>query len=216
VSAAISRRAALTGAASGAAVMAVAGLAVAATTPAGGISPDLAALIAVAKRIEAEANSFDKLVCLPLNKRVEAAVAALPHTTVDAGPSVSGGRVNWSTANPTSVVVTRSIVEMGKEGKDMGAAGLKQARTIQAAHIRRERAADRIHRNSSYIEANNRSDAYGAQSADAADKVAVFLVTNAADLHAKIAFMVEREMFDGMDWSDELLADAAHLAKMEG
>ncbi len=40
-------------------------------------------------------------------------------------------------------------------------------------------------------------------------------VATAVDLHAKVAFMVERALFDGFDPSATLLADAARLAGME-
>lgn len=216
MSAAISRRAALTGVASGAAVMAVSGLAVAANKPAAGVSPDLAALIAAADHLDNAATHHFERVWKPMRDRVDAAIAALPHTTIKHGEAVGGGPVIWSTAKPNSVSVTRAIVDLAKEGKDMEDAGLVHARALQAAHLRRERAAAAIRRENGWDAENERSDAQGEQAADAHSRVAVFLVRNAADLHAKVAFMVKHQMFDGMDWSDELLADAAHLAKLEG
>lgn len=212
----LNRRAALTGAASAAAVMAVAGAAVAASSAAAGVSSDLAALIAAADRLDHAATYHLNHVWKPMRDRVDAAIATLPHTTIEHGEAVGGGPVVWSTAKPNSVSVTRAIVDMAKGGKDMKSAGLVHARALQAAHLRRERAAATIRRKNGWDVENDRSDLMGEQSADAHDRVAVFLVRNAADLHAKVAFMVKHQMFDGMDWSDELLADAAHLAKMEG
>lgn len=50
----------------------------------------------------------------------------------------------------------------------------------------------------------------------AAEKqVAYFPAATPADLYAKVAFMVERAMFDGLDMSATLLADAARLAGKE-
>jgi hypothetical protein len=217
VSAAVfNRRAALAGAASAAAVMAVAGAAVAASLPAAGVSADLGALIAESDRLDRLATYHYEHVWKPLRNRVEAAVAALPHTTIEHGEAVGGGPVIWSTAKPNSVSVTRAIVEMAKEGKDMKPAGLPHARALQAAHLRRQRAIARIHRESGWNKENERSDAMSEPWADAQDAVGAFLVRNATDLHAKVAFMVKHQMFDGRDWSAEMLADAAHLAKLEG
>lgn len=47
--------------------------------------------------------------------------------------------------------------------------------------------------------------------ARALHQVADFPATTAADLHAKLSFMVEHDMGDGMDWLPELLADAERL-----
>jgi hypothetical protein len=194
----------------------VAGAAVPATKPAADVSPALAALIAAADCLDHAATYHCEHVWKPMRDRVDAAIAALPHTTIEHGEAVGGGPVIWSTAKPNSVSVTRAIVDMAKEGKDMEAAGLVHARALQAAHLRRERAAATIRRKNGWDVENERSALMGEQSADAHDRVAVFLVRNAADLHAKVAFMVKHQMFDGMDWSDELLADAAQLAKMNG
>ncbi len=213
---AVSRRAALTGVASTAAILVGAGAAVAATKSDAGVSPDLAELIAAADRLDGAATHHFEHVWKPMRDRVDAAIAALPHTMIEHGEAVGGGPVIWSTAKPNSVSVTRAIVDLAKEGKDMEAAGLVHARALQAAHLRRERAAATIRRQNGWDAENERSDAHGEQAADAHSRVAVFLVRNAADLHAKVAFMIKHQMFDGMDWSDALLADAAHLAKMEG
>lgn len=51
---------------------------------------------------------------------------------------------------------------------------------------------------------------------EAIDAVALFPVTTVGDLAHKLAFMIEHQMGNGMDWLPELLADARTLAKMEG
>ena len=45
--------------------------------------------------------------------------------------------------------------------------------------------------------------------------VAGFPARTAVDFYAKIMFMIERQMFDGLDHSDMLRADAARLAGVE-
>lgn len=47
--------------------------------------------------------------------------------------------------------------------------------------------------------------------AEALNRVAHFPATTTADLHAKLSFMVEHDMGDGMDWLPELLADVERI-----
>jgi hypothetical protein len=193
--------------------------AIAAALPAearSGVSQDFAELLAKADRASAASTLYYETVWKPLSERVQAAIEALPHTTVDAGQSMGGGRVIWSTAKPTSIATTRTIVTMAREGKDMASAGLVQARHITAAHLRRERASARIRRDSGLDAVGERSDALASVAADAQSEVATFPVGTPIDLAAKLAFMVDHEMGDGMDWLEELHTDARHIAKLEG
>jgi hypothetical protein len=182
----------------------------------GGISPELSALIATADEASAASDLHYETVWEPLDQRVQAAIEALPHTTVDAGLSMGGGRVIWSTAKPASVATTRTIVAMAREGKDMASAGLVQARFVTAAHLRRERASARIRRDNGVQAAIERDNELSDLSADAQCEVARFPVSTSADLAAKLAFMIERQLGNGMDWLEELHADARRIAKMEG
>ena len=43
-----------------------------------------------------------------------------------------------------------------------------------------------------------------------------FTDPTAGDLAAKLAFMIEHDMSDGMDWLEELHADARRIAGLEG
>lgn len=65
-------------------------------------------------------------------------------------------------------------------------------------------------------EANQESDDRAAADANAEYAVACFPCRTATDLHAKLAFMVARNMDDGTEWLHMLLADAARISKLEG
>lgn len=143
------------------------------------------------------------------------AIAALPHTTLDAGESFSGGRVIWCTSKPSTVAIARSIVEMAKEGKDMDGAGLQYARTLTAAHRRRERTIACIHRDCGLDAECERNDALNNAEAELHNQVASLPVSTAIDLRAKLSFMVKNQMGDGIDWLDELLTDADRIASRE-
>lgn len=177
-------------------------------------SAEFASLLSEAEQADAVLTYHNQHVYLPAHARAKAAITALPHTSVDAGPSMGGGRVIWSTAKPSTVGVARSIVEMAAEGKDMQGAGLRFARTLTAAQCRRERAISRISRDTGCTEAANRSDALSEACSAAQSAVAAYPVSSAADLAAKLAFMVKHQMGDGMDWLEELHADARRVAKL--
>lgn len=203
-------------------MLAAAGLAtVAAAIPASAItrhpaslSPALAALLEHAEQADAALTHHNQHVYLPAHAGATAAITALPHTTLDAGPSMGGGRVIWSTEKPSTVAVARSIVSMAAEGKDMQDAGLRYARTIVAAQLRRDRAIERIARDTGCAAASERSDELSIAASSAQSAVAAHPVSTAADLAAKLAFMVKHQMGDGMDWLEELYADARRVANL--
>ena len=56
------------------------------------------------------------------------------------------------------------------------------------------------------------NNALCAANCEAEYRVADFPISSAADFEAKIAFMVEREMFRGVDQGERVLEDARHLA----
>lgn len=179
------------------------------------LSPDFVAVLNKAAQASAALGHHDQHVHLPAKARAFAAIEALPHTIVHVGPSLTGGQVVWSTEKPSTVAIARSIVNMAREGKDMAGAGLTHARALTAAHLRRERAISRILRDTGTAAAVERSDELGNECADAQSAVAAHPVSTAADLAAKLAFMVKHQMGDGMDWLEELHADARRVAKLE-
>ncbi len=180
------------------------------------LSPDFAALINKAAQASLALADHERDVYLPAKAKAHAAIEALPHTTVHAGPSVSGGQVIWSTDKPSTVAIARSIVDMAREGKDMTGAGLVHARALTAAQLRRDRATKRIRRDTGCTAAVERSDQLGTACCTAQYDVALHPVSTAYDLAAKLAFMIEHDMSDGMDWLEELHADARRVAGLEG
>lgn len=201
-------------------VIASCGVATPATASA--LSPDFAAVLADAAAASEALTFHEARVYAPAKARADALIATLPHTTVHAGPSLTGGQVVWSTNKPSSVAAARSIVRMAREGKNMAGAGLSHARALLAAHLRRERAAVRIYRDTGCATAVQRSDQLGNAWVDAQGVVGRHPVRTAADLAAKLAFMIENDMEgDGMagngtGWLEILHSDARRVAGLEG
>ena len=220
VSAVLTRRAALSGAV---ASVALVGAAAAATMPIaakGSISSEFASLLGRAEAAQRAAERHGIEVADPAGERFRAAVAAVerqtPHFSVDAGKAHDGDRLVWSTMNPTHVALTKTYVQMGREGRPWPVSTIAAARKFQAAHLRRTRtigrATERARITSGFTQANIDNDALGNAWFRAQDAVTTFPVRNAADLAAKIARIIE---WDLSDRYDELLADATRLANLE-
>lgn len=183
-----------------------------------GVSTELLALMQRARDIDAASADHNRLVFEPAKAkrdRAEAAAkAAHPHVTIDAGTNVLGDDLVWTTASPMHVHMARSIVETARvTGEDRPA--LAAARKLCAADLRRKRAIRRAHDAHDFSDVIDEADAISARASDAQDAVGMFPCRTIADLHAKLAFMAENGMGDGVDWTSELLADAARLSGQE-
>jgi hypothetical protein len=145
----------------------------------------------------------------PLEANAAICAAALPHTAMNID-----GR-DHSTANRDSVSLAM-VLTRDNTGAEKHIYFWRQWRSLLAAHKRRERAKLRILRSPAIVAALKRQDDLSNAWADAMADVCHFPASTAADLHAKLAFMVQHKMFEGVNWGDVLLADAARLKKMEG
>lgn len=220
MNAALTRRAALSGAV---ASVAMVGVAAAAAMPIGvakGISPGLTALLAKEDAAHRAADLYEAEVAGPTNRRYAELVAAAerqqPHYSVDAGEAQDGARIIWTTWNPAHVAAARTYVHMGRRGHPWPEEGIAAARKLQAAHLRRERAVKRMVQQAKtdtrIAEINSRSDAIGEAWAQAQDAVANFPAQTAADLAVKIERIVAWDMTGQYE---ALLDDARRLATTE-
>ena len=208
----LTRRGAFTGALASIAVVGATAAAVAAPstspTPAG-VSPELSALMAAYDAAGRAYERHEADTVEPLEADAAVRAAALPHTFMRID-----GR-DQSTANSDSInlafVLTRDVT-----AKEKRIYFYQQWRSLLAAHKRRERTKRRILRSPAIVAAIKRQDDLSGVWADAMGAVCHYPAGTAADLHAKLAFMVKHRMFEGVDWGDVLLADAARLTKMEG
>ncbi len=173
-----------------------------------GVCAKLAELIDAANDARDVHNRHDAEVVEPLGQRVREAIDKLPHVAVPIRDDVSF----WTTANPEAVRTARALVRQYPAGRNEAIAPMRK---LSAAAHWRDRAADRIRRDMGLRDAQDRDHDLGAAMTDAEWKVANFPAATPADFHAKVAFMVGRQMFDGIDHSELMLADAARLAGRE-
>lgn len=205
----LTRRAAFTGAIASIALVGATAAALSTSPAAAGVSPELSAFMAAYDAAGLAYERHEAEVVEPLEADAAIRAAALPHTAMKID-----GR-DHSTANNDSVglamVLTRDNTSTEKRIYFW-----RQWRSLLAAHKRRVRAKHRILRSPAIVAALRRQDDLSSVWADAMADVCHFPASAAADLHAKLAFMVQHKMFEGVNWGDVLLADAARLAKMEG
>ncbi len=173
-----------------------------------GVSPALAKLIAAADEAKRQCDDFDTNTYDPLKACTDALVEAVPHVTVDIKNSPF-----WTTAEPAAVSFARDIVR-GDPGRRHPSS--VQLRRLVAADLHRTRQAQRLKRQTGLRAAYDRSNALADAMATTEWDVALFPCETAADLHAKLAFMMARQMDDGVAVLDVLLPDAARIANKEG
>ena len=173
------------------------------------VSPGLAALLAKAAQTAAEAADYDQRVYLPALKAVTTEIDRITHTAV----TIDGETGYFSTANDGAMKLASRLVEEDVERRLPDSAALRK---LGAADTLRDRTLRQIQTRHGLAAAGDRSDALSEACSAAENAIAEHPVSTAADLAAKLAFMVDRRMGDGMDWLSELHADARRVAKMEG
>jgi len=171
-----------------------------------GVSAELAALITTHDSIAADCQAFSDNVSAPTLEAAEAQANALPDV------QMTINEMTFWTSNRRHQALAAAILAGARDTRD---AYHQPYRSFLAAAKRRDRNVKRIHRVSGADAANERQDAMYTACANAQSAVAAHSVTTAADLHAKLAFMVKHDMGDGMDWTKELFADAARIAGVE-
>lgn len=199
------RRAILGGTGLAAVALAVPALATTANA-ANDVSPELTRLMQAVADADAECQRYDEGVCAPASKRFHALCTQVPHVTI---PSDRGNY--WRTSNPDAIKAARHYNKFVAHHDDRAI-----HRALLAAHLEREEALDRIRQQTGIDEHNARVNTLCDAVAEAQEQVAIFPCATAADLHAKISFMIEKEMEDGIPRLEQILTDAARLANKEG
>lgn len=171
-----------------------------------GVSAELAALITAHDSIAADCQAFSDNVSAPTLEAAEAQANALPDV------QMTINEMTFWASNRRHQALAAAILAGARDTRD---AYHQPYRSYLAAAKRRDRATKRVHRVSGADAANDRQDAMYTMCANAQSAVAAHPVTTVADLHAKLAFMVKHDMGDGMDWTEELFADAARIAGVE-
>lgn len=124
----------------------------------------------------------------PLIDEVHAAAKAVPHFTSDLD-----GTPYWSTANEGAVKFARRCIAKDPERRLPDSMALRQ---LVAASIRRDRAVKALHTSLGLTAAARESDRLGTLSIEAQNAVRDFPCRAAADLRAKVTFLLANEMVE--------------------
>ncbi len=201
------RRAIFGGAGLAAVALAVPALAASNAAAPASVSPELKALIADAEEAMRASNAFEIDTYDRIHATATKQIAAIPHVAVDID-----GDPYWTTARPNAVKVARGFVDRDPAREHPNSAKL---RSLVAADLRRQREADRIKRATGLTAAYDHTNVLADAAATTEWAVARFPCNSAADLHAKLTFMTERQMDDGVMLLDFILTDATRLASKE-
>lgn len=178
------------------------------------VSPALAAMLRRYEAHEAEISRFYASTFNPAVERQRAMIAAIPHVAID-GSLEADGRTIWSTANRMDVAQAKGIAHICGELHSQSAkwqSKRRRARSLYAAHLRRERAIARTDKLSGAEAAGRQEDAFYAVRRPLKGAIINFPVASLADLQAKLAFIEADEGMDGDDLLPIVIADVRRLA----
>lgn len=207
MSAGTTRRAML-GAAIAAPALAVPGIASGAQ-PIPSVRPCFARKLARFRRLEAAREAHDDTVCVSAREGYLALVEQLPHTSADAGESITGGRVILTTEKSYQVDMARSARTRPFSDEKYQAALEKIADAADARDAEIEKAAVE----SGLRGAIEYNDRLGDVVANAEWRFIQTPVTNGAELELKLALIEERDAQTVLDAVNAIIADARALAE---
>lgn len=163
----------------------------------GAIRPEFLAAERRFRDFERKASRYETLICVPARQRLDDAVARLPHVTARY-EAISGSRM-FSTANRIDVASARGVASIlrglpeAERRERLRDPNIVAARSIAAAHHRRERAIARLPERVALTAANERSNRLGEESGALEDAFYSMPVQSLAELAHKLTVMTERE-----------------------
>lgn len=192
---------------------AAAGATVNAEAPAA--SPLFQQLLAIARRADAVADRYDRVVYGSRKAAYDRAVETIPHYTFPQSvPGYGGSKDDWTTADTYLVRYAKGAIKQKPRffgpGSEQARAYYLDQRRLVAADKWRERARIRINRSLGLGQAVDRSNELNDFAAQCFDNLFEQPATNAADVHLKLQTIVERGR--DAEWTNDLiLADLARL-----
>lgn len=182
---------------------------------AGGISPELARLIADHDQKREASNRYEEEIYEPARHRVQAAREAVPHIEVKGVDNYDGGPQVWSTEQTHRVKhakwAVRQRVEFWGPGGEAGLAAHKAQRRLVAASLWRQRAIDRINNDPAWSAIYDEGERLDNLWYDSITPVLHFPVASLADLGAKLDFAAKHQHFHRDDLQDMIRADVLRL-----
>lgn len=172
------------------------------------VRPSFARKLARFRRLDAACEAHNENVLEPARARYFALVEQLPHTSADAGESITGGRVILTTEKDSHVSMARSSRTRPFHDAEYQAAleKIAQAADARDAEVQRARV------ESGMRDALDYDTRFGGVVANAEWRFIQTPVTNGAELELKLALIEERDAQTVLDAVDAIIADARALA----
>ena len=184
------------------------------------VAPELSALIADYWATDAVIDRFYDEVFNPACERQHERYNAVPHVVQPITPMGEDTREReWSTAIQLDVACVAGIVKLsrGPALLSQGPGNIRrcEARSFWAAHLRRERALERIKNDPEIVAARSEEDRLWAPQRVREAAIEQYPVSTLADLRAKIDFMHRRDAELRADLLPLLAADVARIIEGE-
>ena len=178
------------------------------------VSPGFTHALAALAAAERVSDRYQETVYEPTRLRWLAAKDAVPHVVIEPSPMWKMSPTFWSTDHPRAMTLAKELVEDNPRTSKRD--DVVRARKLVAADRRRTRAVERAARASGIGAACDESDRLYGLMVAAEDAVCAYPATSLADLEAKLAFFLERDLAQNDGNMELVLADARRLLAKEG
>lgn len=179
-----------------------------------GVSSGFTHALAALAAAERVSDRYQETVYEPTRLRWLAAKDAVPHVVIEPSPMWKMSPTFWSTDHPRAMTLAKELVEDNPRTSKRD--DVVRARKLVAADRRRTRAVERAARASGIGAACDESDRLYGLMVAAEDAVCAYPATSLADLEAKLAFFLERDLAQNDGNMELVLADARRLLAKEG
>ncbi|WP_010162589.1 hypothetical protein [Sphingomonas sp. PAMC 26617] len=178
------------------------------SAPAGGVSPELARLIAAAQAAEAASDNYTREVYEPARQAWLKEREAFPHFTMMGTDDMSGKPIRYSTDDKSMFMIAKAV-SRGSRAE----AYVRDARAFLAGYWRRSRKIDQLASTKIMHAAHDRDDALCDALSRAIDAVIAFPCASIADLNAKMAKVMQWDSLGNEGTGIMIASDVARLAR---
>jgi hypothetical protein len=175
----------------------------------GSVSPGLAHAIEAVATAEQASARYQETVYEPVRRRYLAAREAVPHTVLAPTPGSGVSPSFWATDSREGMAVAKAITNTYPRTSTRP--DVVQARRLLAADHRRSRRIQAKSKTTGFAECFDETNRLCEAVVDAENAVSAYPAASLADIEAKMAFIVKRDMEPNGGMMEHMLADARRL-----
>ncbi len=178
------------------------------------VSPGLARALEAVATAERASTRFQQTVYEPTRLRYLAAREAVPHTVLAPVPGSEVSPSFWATNSREGMAVAKAIANT--HPRTSTRPDVVQARRLLAADHRRSRRVQATSKTTGFAGCFDETNRLCEAVADAEGAVSAYPAASLADIEAKMAFIIKRDMEPNGGMMEHMLADTRHLLAQEG